>query len=70
MIGPLDDATLTAIIELGVTRAELLESVAWVENDDAMLNEGRPIPSGRVAQIVDLLKARDEDEALADAGRT
>jgi hypothetical protein len=68
LVGPADDATLTELIELGVTRAELLESLAWVENDEAMLNEGRPMPTGRVAQAIEILKARDDEDALADAG--
>jgi hypothetical protein len=59
---PLDDLTLAQVLATGATRAELAEALGWVDNDDAMLNEGRPIPTGRVAQLVELLKARDEEE--------
>jgi hypothetical protein len=64
LLGPEDDATLSEILDLGVGRAELLE--AWADNDEAMLNEGRSPPSGPVLQIVELLKARDEEHMQAD----
>ena len=69
LMGPADDVTLTGLVELGATRAELLEALAWVENDEALLNEGKPMPSGRVAAVVEILKARDEEEALAAGDR-
>ncbi|ACL57329.1 hypothetical protein [Methylobacterium nodulans] len=61
LAGPVDDLTLAEILKLGATRAELAEARAWIENDEAMLNEGRPIPSGRAARIVELLRAADEE---------
>jgi len=30
-----------------------------------MLNEGRPIPTGRVGQLIEILKTKDEEESLA-----
>jgi uncharacterized protein (DUF111 family) len=65
LIGSADDVALTELLDLGVTRAELLEAIAWVENDDAMLREGRAIPAGRVGQAVEILTARDAEETLA-----
>jgi hypothetical protein len=47
---------------MGADRAELNEALAWIENDEAMLNEGRPIPQGRVARLVEILKTRDEED--------
>lgn len=61
LIGRADDRVLTEILNTGASRAELAEARAWLENDDAMLNEGRPIPSGRVALLVQILQADDED---------
>jgi len=60
LVGSADDAVLTEILAVGASRSELAEARAWAENDEAMLNEGRPIPSGRVARLVELLKARDD----------
>ena len=66
LIGPPDDAALIEVLELGITRAELAEARAWIEHDEAMLNEGRRAPTGRVARLIDILKAR-EDEDLTGA---
>lgn len=65
LTGPVDDATLAEIVKLGVTRAELVEAQAWIENDEAMLNDGRGIPAGRIARVVDILREKDEEDDLA-----
>ncbi len=62
LVGPADDATLAEIVGLGLTSAELAEARAWVENDEAMLNEGRGIPAGRVARALEILRERDVEE--------
>jgi len=61
LTGRSDDRVVTEILAMGASRAELAEARAWLENDEAMLNEGRPIPSGRVARLVETLQADDED---------
>jgi hypothetical protein len=61
LIGRSDDRVVTEVLAMGASRAELAEARAWLENDEAMLNEGRPIPSGRVARLVEMLQADDED---------
>ena len=64
LIGPADDLTLTTILDTGATPGELAEAVAWIENDEAMLNEGRPIPTERVGQLIEILTIKDEEDAL------
>jgi hypothetical protein len=66
LVGPADDLVLAAILGSGASAGELAEAVAWVENDEAMLNEGRPIPTGRVGQLVEIPKTKDEEESLAE----
>jgi hypothetical protein len=61
LIGRSDDRVVTEVLNLGASRAELAEARAWLENDEAMLNAGRPIPSGRVARLVEMLQADDEN---------
>ena len=65
ILGPVDDVTVAEIIGAGATREELVEARAWVENDEAMLNEGRDIPSGgRMSRLVEILSPPpDPDEA-------
>jgi hypothetical protein len=62
LLGPTDDATLAEILELGLTRAELAEARAWIDNDEAMVGEGRGIPTGHVARVIEILKESELDE--------
>ncbi len=61
LIGRSDDRVATEILNIGASWAELAEARGWLENDEAMLNAGRPIPSGRVTGLVEMLQAADED---------
>ncbi|MBB3917327.1 hypothetical protein [Rhizobium fabae] len=40
--------------------AELAEAFAWASNDEALMGEGRRLPTGKVAALVELLSADDE----------
>lgn len=61
LIGRLDDRVLTDILAMSASRAELAEARAWLENDEAMLNAGRPMPSGPVARLIERLQADDDE---------
>jgi hypothetical protein len=61
LTGRSDDRVVTDILTMGASQAELAEARAWLENDEAMLNAGRPIPTGRVARLVEMLQTDDED---------
>lgn len=60
VIGPIDDALLADILATGASVKELVEAWGWVNADEALINEGRPLPSGKVAQLVDLLIPDDD----------
>jgi hypothetical protein len=60
--GPLDDVVVSEIIELDATAADLAEAKAWIANDEVLMNSGRPLASGRVGQIVDVLATIKEEE--------
>src|SRR4051812_30600868 len=36
-------------------------SYAWMQSDEALMNAGRPLPSGRVGQIIAVLQAVEDD---------
>jgi len=55
VIGPADEILVTAIIATEVTTEELAQAWAWVNNDEALINEGRAPPSGRTAELVEIL---------------
>jgi hypothetical protein len=56
---------IAEIIATGATLGELSEAWAWVNNDEALINEGRPLPSGRTGELVELLGAQDDQEERA-----
>jgi hypothetical protein len=61
-----DDVTIAQIIGTGATVDELAEAQAWLANDEPMINAGRPLATGRVRELVDILSeleaSQDEDD--------
>jgi hypothetical protein len=62
ILGLVDETLVAEVIATGATQAELAEAFAWANNDEALMGEGRRLPSGRAATLVDLLDS-DDDEA-------
>jgi hypothetical protein len=69
LFGDLDDVVVADIIATGATAQELAEAYAWLANDEPLMNAGRPLPAGRVAQLVDILAAIGEEEAEEELAR-
>jgi hypothetical protein len=68
-LGRIDDATLAEIIATGASRQELAEAVAWIANDEPLLNAGRPLASGRTGRLVEILAShQEEEESLLESG--
>lgn len=65
-LGDVDDVTVADILALGATSEELSEAQAWVVNDEALLNTGRPLPTGRVGLLVEVLRAKEQEEQHDD----
>jgi len=66
IIGPADDRTIAQVIGTGATPEELEEAQAWVVNDEAMMNAGRPMATGRVSQLIEILERVEEELSGAD----
>ncbi|WP_348630988.1 hypothetical protein [Mesorhizobium sp. M4B.F.Ca.ET.169.01.1.1] len=49
VLGPMDETLIADILSTGVQR------------DEALMGEGRPLPGTRVAQLIDLLDADEDD---------
>jgi len=65
ILGPVDDELIARIVATGATREELLEAKSWTASDEALVNEHRSMPSGRVARLLELLEAEDDDGEAA-----
>jgi len=61
VLGPVDEATAAQIAATGASADELLRAWTWLNSDEALIGEGQPLPSGTVAELIDLLRG-DEDE--------
>ena len=61
-VGEVDDVTIAEIIGTGATAEELAEAQAWLANEDALLDAGKPPPTGRVRQLIDILAELEQDE--------
>jgi hypothetical protein len=65
-IGDVDDVTVADIIATGATVQELSEAQAWVVNDEPLLNTGRPLPTGRIGQLIEIIAAKEQEEQQDD----
>ena len=61
-LGALDDVTVANILASGASAEELAEAQAWIENVEPMINAGKPLASGCVARLVDILATLKEEE--------
>jgi hypothetical protein len=53
LFGELDDIAVADIIATGATWQELAEAHTWLANDEALINAGKHLPSGRVGRPVE-----------------
>jgi hypothetical protein len=61
-VGAVDDVTIAQIIGINATADELAEAQAWIVSDDPLLNASRPLATGRVRELVDILAELEPDD--------
>jgi hypothetical protein len=66
VLKPAEDTVVAQIIATGASKEELTEAYAWLQSDEALMNVGRPLPSGRVGQIIAILQAVEDDAPGVD----
>jgi hypothetical protein len=62
VVGPADDVTIAEIIGTSATVDELAEAQAWIANDEPLINAGKPLPSGRVGELIEILSELEPEE--------
>jgi hypothetical protein len=67
VLGPVDDELVAEILRTGASIEELIEAHSWASNDEAAMNTGRPLASGRTAQLIDILMGPLEDSEPGSA---
>ena len=64
VLGPAAEAVIADIALTGANLEELREAFAWISADEALVNEGHPMPGTRVAKLIEILEPpEDEPEA-------
>lgn len=61
VLGPSDETLIAEITATGASLEELREAWAWLNGDEALMSEGRPLPGTRVAAIIDLLEPPEDE---------
>jgi len=61
ILGPVDETLIAQINQTGASAEELTQAWSWLSADEALINEGRSLPSGRVAELISLLEAAELD---------
>jgi hypothetical protein len=61
-LGEIDDVTIVEILGTGATADELAEAQAWFNNNEPLMNIGKPLAAGRVGRLVEILESLSDDE--------
>lgn len=67
MLGPVDNQLAAEIARTDASAADLAQALSWLHADEARMNDGAHMPSGIVAELVDLLEAAEEEDNLSPA---
>jgi len=62
VLGPIDDVLAADVIATGASLAELEQAWAWINSDEAQINEFQPMPTGRVATLIEILSTPDDEQ--------
>ena len=60
-LGDVDEAIIAKVLATSASADELAHAQAWIDNDEPLVNSGKPLPAGRVAQLVAILAALEEE---------
>jgi uncharacterized membrane protein YkvA (DUF1232 family) len=60
-LGQVDDIVVAEILGTGATAEEFAEAQAWLSNNEPLMNSGRPLATGRVTRLIEILENMDEE---------
>lgn len=59
-LGPIEDIVVSDILATGASLEELTQARAWLANDEAPINAGDPLASGRVARLMEIIESLED----------
>lgn len=66
VLGPIDDVLAAELAATGANEGELCEAHAWITSDEALINSMRPFPTGRVAELIEILRPLEAPQTEED----
>lgn len=61
-LGNVEDAVVAEVLGMEATAEELAQARAWITNDEALINSGKPLAGGRVSRLVEILTSIEEQD--------
>lgn len=61
VLGPVDEEFVAELAATGATIEELREAWGWLNNDEALMGAGRPLPGTRVGRLIEILEPEEDD---------
>lgn len=65
VLGPIDEHLAAEIAAIEATEADLTRALVWLEADEARLNEGDHLPTGKVAELIGILETADDEDGYS-----
>ncbi|MEX4010285.1 MAG: hypothetical protein ACT6RL_19035 [Neoaquamicrobium sediminum] len=60
VLGPTDEVLVVELIASEASIEELREAWEWLNNEEALIGAGRPLPGPMVSRLIDILDDDDE----------
>lgn len=62
MLGPIDNQLAAEIAATDATGTDLAKALAWLQSDEALVNDGDHLPTGKIAELIGILETADDEE--------
>lgn len=60
VLGPTDEVLVAELVASDASIEELRETWEWLNNEEALIGAGRPLPGPMVSRLIDILDDDDE----------
>ncbi|SDG36050.1 hypothetical protein [Pelagibacterium luteolum] len=63
-LGPIEPHLAAEIAAIDATVADLVKALAWLQSDEALVNDGDHLPTGAVAELIGILETADDEDSF------
>ena len=65
LLGPTDSQLAAEIVATDANSADLAKALAWLQSDEALVNDGDHLPTGKVAELIGILETIDDEDGIS-----